>query len=333
MSAAKKAYGRLAAADGTNDDNERGQSESAGNANSATMTANRQSRCAAHRLIGELLGVDVYKPSPLQLDFNGRRSTQFPHCDQETTWDCGVACTQMVLRWLRPSRYPQIDGESTPLSFDEISERNWIIHACEGQSVWTVDIIIILQRLFDKELRQSFDFPLSARDNEDDVWDKARYLYLSKRFGVDETYKTYGYYRDAFERDELRVMQRFVLAKELNLPMCETQIDLETLVDVISRDQCIAMVLIDNAVLKRSGGDYAGHYVLLVGISTDNQDISQAESCCGKEQDSSSSTPYCLVVKNPNRPESISFITPSLFEKARTADGTDEDLILIAKAS
>lgn len=238
----------------------------------------------------------------------------------------------MVLRWLRPSRYAQID-ESIPLSFDEISERKWIIDACESQSIWTIDIIIILQRLFDEELRQSFDFPLSASDDENNAWDEARYLYLSKRFGVDETYKTYGYYRDAFERDESRVMKRFVLAKELNLPMCETQIDLETLVDVISREQCIAMVLIDNAVLKRSRGDYAGHYVLLVGISTDSQDMAQAELYCGKEQDSSSSIPYCLVVKNPNRPESISFVTPSLFEKAWKADGTDEDLILIAKAS
>ena len=324
ISAAKKAYGRLAAADGTNNDGESGQSESAGDAN--------QSRSDAHRLIGKLLGVGVYEPHPLQLDFNGRRSTQFPHCRQQTTWDCGVACTQMVLRWLRPSRYSQID-ECIPLSFDEISERKWIIDACESQSIWTIDIIIILQRLFDEELRQSFDFPLSGSDNGDDGWEDARYLYLSKRFGVDETYKTYGYYRDAFERDESRVMKRFVLAKELNLPMCETQIDLETLVDVISRDQCIAMVLIDNAVLKRSGDDYAGHYVLLVGISTDNQDIAQAESYCGKEVDPSSSIPHCLVIKNPNRPECISFVTPSLFEKAWKADGTDQDLILIAKTS
>ena len=332
ISAAKKAYGRLATAGGTNDA-ESGQSESAGGANSATMTADvNQSRSAAHRLIGELLGVDAYEPSRPKLDFNGRHLTQFPHCRQQSTWDCGVACTQMVLRWLRPSRYSQID-ESVPLSFDEISERKWIIDAGESQSIWTVDIIIILQRLFDEELRQSFDFPLSENDNGDDAWDEARYLYLSKRFGVDETYKAYGYYRDTFERDESRVMKRFVLAKELHLPMCETQIDLGTLVDVISREQCIAMVLIDNAVLKRSGGEYAGHYVLLVGISTDNQDISQAELHCGKEEERSSSKPFCLVIKNPNRPESISFVTPSLFEKAWKADGTDEDLILIAKTS
>lgn len=57
--AAKKAYGRLAAADGTNNDGESGQSESAGDAN--------QSRSDAHRLIGKLLGVGVYEPHPCSL--------------------------------------------------------------------------------------------------------------------------------------------------------------------------------------------------------------------------------------------------------------------------
>ena len=113
--------------------------------------------------------------------------------------------------------------------------------------------------------------------------------------------------------------------------MCEARIGLDLLVDVIAREECIAMVLIDNAVLKRSGGDYAGHYVLLVGISTDTEDIAQAEACCGKEEDPPS-TPYCLVVKNPNWPESITFVTPTRFEEAWRANGTDEDVILIAKA-
>lgn len=326
MSLAKEAYGRLSAA-GASD------TESGGSAGGAKGMAANHSSNAAHvlSLVGELLGEPSYKPSSRLVGLNGRLWTQFPHCRQQTTWDCGVACTQMVLRWLQPNRYPRID-DSIPLSCDEMSERIWIVDACESQSIWTVDIVVILQRLFDGEMRQSFDFPLSSnrRDDDDDAWDAARYLYLSKRFGVDETYKSYGYYQDAFERDESRVMKRFVLAEELNLPMCQAQIGLDLLVDVISRDQCIAMVLLDNAVLKRSGVDYAGHYVLLVGISTSAEDIEQAESHCGQEE-GPAPTPYCLITKNPNWPGSISFLTPSLFEKAWRADGTDDDVILIAK--
>ncbi len=330
ISAAKEAYGRLAAS-GTNGAERDGSS--AADEGNATSPATTDVLC----LVGELLGggEPPYEPSGhhlLQDLTAGRCLTHFPHCSQRDTWDCGVACMTMIMRWLRPSQFAQQIDDCLPLSCDELAERKWIIDACESQSIWTIDFIIILQRLLDDDLRQSFDFPLSSRNHDDDdAWDRYRYLYLSKRFGVDEAYKSYGYYKDAFERDAARVKKRFVLARELNLPMCEARIGLDLLVDLIAKDECIAMVLIDNAVLKRSGGDYAGHYVLLVGISTDTEDIAQAEAYCGKEEDPPS-TPYCLVVKNPNWPESITFVTPTLFEKAWRANGTDEDVILIAKA-
>lgn len=280
------------------------------------------------RLIGKLLGEPNYEPSCApNLGCCGRRMAVFPHCRQQTTWDCGVACTQLVLRWLRPSRFPQINS-SVPMSSEESIERRWIVDAFESQFTWTIDIVVILRRLFSEDLRHSVDFPL--RDRDDDVWDQANFLYFSKHLGVDVSYKSYSCYRDTFERDESRVVKRFAWAKALNLPICEYQMDLKLLADVVSREECIAIVLLDNSTLRGTVCHYAGQYVLLVGISTDVQDIAIAEACCG-EGDDSSPARYCLIIMNSDSTESISFITPSLFEKAWRADGTDRDVILIAK--
>lgn len=271
-----------------------------------------------------ILQVDATK-SPIRVPAR-RQLSQIPHYRQLETWDCGVACIQMVLRWLRPDEYPPINDSVEP-SVDEMVERKWIIDSVETQSIWTIDIVIALQRAFDPDLRRLFDFPLSQR-HDDTAWNKACYVFFSNKLGCDTAYSQFGYYAKAFDNDEARVTKRFTLAKELNLPIvCVSRLNVEFVIDLISRDECVAIVLLDNTVLKQSDKEYAGHYVLLVGVSAELADIAKAEAKCSERLGSS----FCLAIKNPADADCIDYITPALFERAWRAGGTDDDIIFIAK--
>jgi len=276
----------------------------------------------------QLLG-KPYEPM-FQVDTSPKPARQqlskIPHYSQLDTWDCGVACIQMVLRWLRPDEYWPRNDCVRP-SADEMAERKWMIDSAETESVWTIDIVIILQRVFDTDQRRMFDFPLGQR-HDDENWEKANYVFFSKKLGCDVAYSQFGYYSKAFDNDETRVKKRFVLAKELNLPvLCVSQLDLEFVIDLVSRDECIAIVLLDNEILKQADEEYTGHYVLLVGISSDKTDIAHAEAKCNEGMGSE----FCLAIKDPAHKDCIVYVTPTLFERAWRASGTDEDIIFIAK--
>jgi hypothetical protein len=81
---------------------------------------------------------------------------------------------------------------------------------------------------------------------------------------------------------------------------------------------------------KEESDTYAGHYVILCGKSSDSDHIQKAKSW-GKERSDDRHEPYCLVLVNPGIPDQIMFVSPRLFEQAWRAEGTDCDIIFIAK--
>mmetsp|Transcript_39837 Transcript_39837/g.119836 ORF Transcript_39837/g.119836 Transcript_39837/m.119836 type:complete len:431 (-) Transcript_39837:660-1952(-) len=326
--------------------------------------------------------------------------TPMRHCLQYETWDCGIACLVMVLRWLRdgidgdnpqmshatsPNRY----GSTASLTQREMIERAWMIDAVDTESVWTIDVVVLLENILDPGTRVAQEFPGANLDDWRGV--RASYLFCSTKLGVDESYNHLGYYKSAFDRDEVRVTRRFQLAKELGLPtLCVSKLDLAAVVDIVSCPNCIAVVLLDNIVLMgpiadskaapvKTGscvkeslhlsveteirGDvinlvpsdinesipevlkenipaaqkgthsqpsddssYAGHYVILCGVSYDAADVGQAESN-GEGIGSS----FCMVMKNPSSCNPTDFVTPAHFERAWRANGTDDDILFIAK--
>lgn len=225
----------------------------------------------------------------------------------------------------------------------------------------------------------------------------ASYLFCSTKLGVDSSYNKLGYYKEAFSSDELRVKRLFDVAKERKLPLMQVKrhLSLAVLVDLASRRDAVAVVLVDNRILMgvsrticgndggadmlscaenngvggynggsllegngfsdsttssfspEGGSDidksrsivsavstasinssYAGHYVILCGVSRDEKHVREARNRLPDDGDDKSN--YCMVLKNPGIWKEIEYVTPARFEKSWRANGTDEDVIFIS---
>ena len=129
------------------------------------------------------------------------------------------------------------------------------------------------------------------------------------------------------------IQKLFNMAHGQNLPLLQTShLELQVLVDVISHKDVVAIVLLDNVVLRNlPSSEYSGHYVILCGISYDEDLIHYAQLNCPDENDNTPNDDFCIAIKNPGSWKHVEYITPSIFEKAWRARGTDEDVIFIAK--
>jgi len=176
------------------------------------------------------------------------------------------------------------------------------------------------------------------------------YLFTSTKFGVDESYHKLGYYQDKFTSDERRVNNLFQRAHKQKLPLVQSShLTMKGLVDVVGRKNVVAIVLLDNRILTNSNAttvapiantttSYSGHYVILCGISRDENDIEYAQLKSSSppqhenenENDDNNRPEYVMVLKNPGTCRKTELVTPEIFEKARRAKGTDEDVIFIA---
>ena len=273
-----------------------------------------------------------------------------PHCRQRDTWDCGVACVQMVLGWLRRDGRDGGDrwgSPPSPPSRADLVARQDLLGLLGTRSIWTVDLLYLLLG----------EGPDADADADADAGaagaPPARYLMCSSRLGVDSSYRAYGYYEKAFASDEARVTRRFAAASEKGWPMAETagpgRLDAATVAGVVARAGCVAIVLVDQSILEppeppepasgqegdgttaADGGSwnskkkYAGHYVVICGISTDAAEIAEAS---GAASDAPS---YCFAVKNPAKDRATDFVAPALLERAWRADGTDDDIIFCCR--
>jgi Guanylylate cyclase len=219
--------------------------------------------------------------------------TTLPHVKQSELWDCGIACLQMIMAWIRPDRITTI--------------RQSMLLAVGTESIWSIDLIYLLATMLHE--------------------DEASFLLCSKTLGVDARHGALRYYQKAFSEDEVRLSQRFQEAARLHWPvLCLQHISMTQVLRLISRSDCVAIVLLDNSILRQKVGatTYAGHYVLLCGISYENQHLCQVD----KNEPHSD---YCMVIKNPAKADETSYISPSRFEEAWRATGTDDDVLFVVK--
>jgi hypothetical protein len=254
----------------------------------------------------------------------------------------GLACLQMILQWSREDVAKDLDGMSADYKFVRDSfrvspetEKAWMIMFVATKSIWTIDLVLMLQHILTCSRLNPGDEDRSTLQERPP---KFSYLFCSTKFGVDESYSDLGYYKDAFRSDELRVKNLFRIARKRKLPLLQvSRISLQALVDVVSKQGVVALALLDNRVLRSNAthitSSYSGHYVIVCGISRDENDINYARMNSLDENERKNSHDFCVTIKNPGSTKQVQFITPSIFEKAWRAKGTDQDVIFIAKHS
>ena len=259
----------------------------------------------------------------------------------------------MILQWLRDSNGDDEGKDHIKEIHDSLNkaktadhlrvEKNWLVEYVATESIWTIDLIMLLQHIISDGINSSTE----EEEHSSTIINKQysfSYLFCSTKFGVDKTYNNIGYYKDAFTSDEIRVNNLFDIAEKQGLPLLETSttnLTLQVLADIVSRKGVVAIVLLDNRILKNESNEasttYCGHYVILCGISRDDNDIKCAQlnavSVEEEEVQNYDRFDFCLVLKNPGIYKHVEYVSPCVFDMARKAKGTDQDVIFIAKES
>lgn len=288
--------------------------------------------------------------------FDSERSfTKIARIPQVDTWDCGVACLLMISRWLRDEKGIVEDKEIA-------KERTELLLDIDTRSIWTSDLMHRLQSWKTNTAHDAaaFEFVLASQQLMD----------------ADESYRTFGYYEQAFEEDQFRVAKTFRDLRHRGVPMIQTTrrtfetakrkmfwnrfafgkkttakrdsgLSLQTVVELVRNENCLAIVLVDNSFLLEnpildpwgeSTHEYAGHYVVLCGISEEKKHVEIATNSASKTAiafETKKDAKHCFVLSNPD-PSSPAFggymfVTPRKFESAWRAKGTDEDIIFLRK--
>jgi len=268
-----------------------------------------------------------------------------------------------------------------------LSERRKVVSEVETESIWTSDLMRQLQSWKTKRTAPSNAEPepwsssssraartIPGIESEDGI---VFVLASQQVVGADESYRDFQYYQNAFEEDQSRVARTFCDLHRQNVPMLRTTVfrdglrgrglSLSTVIDIVERDDCLAILLLDNCVLLgtaenpasppipaptaghrdgggSSGGEttrppYAGHYVILCGTSDNPKHIEIANSGetrswgGSKQGDEEDANGFCFVVCNPDPLFTLSganymFVTPDRLKASWKAQGTDEDIII-----
>jgi len=240
------------------------------------------------------IDTDIYHPSPLDFHNDNTNSIQMlskalnlkdvcssdsdmlpppTHCSQQHLWDCGLACVQMVVRWvMRIQQSPCTMPISSYLDL-ELVQQKWMREYVATQSIWTIDLLALLHSIFDSNFiipskaTQSY-FPLRNKLSPDSFQSqsagvKVSIVLCSDHFGVRDSYGACEYYRDQLEEDAVRVGHLFNVAHHFGCKMFLTAPELyntsksktqcldfptTTLVHFISRPDCVAIALVDQSL-------------------------------------------------------------------------------------
>lgn len=238
--------------------------------------------------------------------------------EQLESWDCGIICIIIVIRWLKGDISLNIR-----LTEEEGRQYRALRSAIRSESIWTADLVLQLRSLL-----ENYD---------------SQYLFCSKSFKVDKTYSDVKYYQETFQSDEDRVTKIFLrleIESSDNMYCAPGGLDLEIILNAVSHPSLIAVVLIDNSILGRKGPledgaavHYVGHYVILCGVSNDPIHVQQARTREGQSELTTNEVDCtCIVLCDPGQGRSaLSYVTKHRFELSRVARGTDEDIVFISR--
>lgn len=213
------------------------------------------------------------------------------HYHQRFHWDCGLSCILMILSSASRKKFLE--------NFDQICEEEGF-----GHSTWTIDLCYILQKF------------------------NVQHLYLTKTIGVDPSYSQHSYYTKIIDKDEQRITAKFkdaeshgITVEQRTIPFIEIIRHLahQGPVIILTNASLLRCDICKKDTIERMGCSflnkigklrhYAGHYVVLCGFDLKRKKV---------------------FYLNPEA--TGGHVCSSSFEsmdKARTAFGTDEDVILI----
>uniref|UniRef100_A0A8C3QUA8 Guanylyl cyclase domain containing 1 n=28 Tax=Passeriformes TaxID=9126 RepID=A0A8C3QUA8_9PASS len=213
-----------------------------------------------------------------------------PVIQQLYHWDCGLACSRMVLQYLN-----HLDNDEFQKAIQELQLT---------KSIWTIDLAYLMRHF------------------------GVRHKFCTQTLGVDKGYKNQSFYRKHFDTEENRVNQLFAQAKDCKVLVEKCTVTVQDIQNHLSQGH-IAIVLV-NAVLLLCdlcsspvkyccflpigqkcfcrSPDYQGHFIVL----------------CGYNKASGS-----IYYNNPAYADRTCCTSISNFEEARTSYGTDEDILFI----
>jgi len=188
---------------------------------------------------------------------------------QLETWDCGVACLLMIKRWLREKHSDDDDNLNDDETLDLLN-RSHVLSNIRTESIWTSDLMWQLH-LWNRKKKTSICAinPPSLTPTvtaTSPSYDFDFVLASQQLMGVDETYRDLDFYQNYFEEDQCRVAHTFRELYKQQVPMVQTttttkqksskadtdgkdSLSLSTVIKIIRRDDCVAIVLLDNRVL------------------------------------------------------------------------------------
>lgn len=183
-----------------------------------------------------------------------------PHIKQQYSWDCGLACSKMVLRMYEKD-LDDFSSVCSKLAF--------------GQSIWTIDLANIMKHY------------------------GVKHFMCTITFGVDKGYSTKGFYRERFSDDEIRVNSLFEEGKSSGLNLEQRSVTLQEITSHLSRGD-VVITLVDWSYLRCIWCDnkclptfscmgrclstmYQGHFVVLCGFNETRQLIYYKNPSCGDE--------------------------------------------------
>ncbi|XP_030316521.1 protein GUCD1 [Calypte anna] len=213
-----------------------------------------------------------------------------PVIQQLYHWDCGLACSRMVLQYLN-----HLDNDEFQKAIQELQLT---------KSIWTIDLAYLMRHF------------------------GVKHKFCTQTLGVDKGYKNQSFYRKHFDTEENRVNQLFAQAKACKVVVKKCTVTVQDIQNHLSQGH-VAIVLV-NAVLLLCdlcsspvkyccflpigqkcfcrNPDYQGHFIVL----------------CGYNKASGS-----IYYNNPAYADRTCCTSISNFEEARTSYGTDEDILFI----
>ncbi|EHB04740.1 hypothetical protein GW7_18909 [Heterocephalus glaber] len=172
-----------------------------------------------------------------------------PIIQQLYHWDCGLACSRMVLRYLG-----QLDDGEFENALQELRLT---------RSIWTIDLAYLMRHF------------------------GVRHRFCTQTLGVDKGYKNQSFYRKHFDTEETRVNQLFAQAKACKVLVEKCTVSIQDIQVHLAQGH-VAIVLVNSGVLHcdlcsspvkyccfaPSGHrcfcrtpDYQGHFIVLRGYN------------------------------------------------------------------
>uniref|UniRef100_A0A671F9M4 Guanylyl cyclase domain containing 1 n=1 Tax=Rhinolophus ferrumequinum TaxID=59479 RepID=A0A671F9M4_RHIFE len=213
-----------------------------------------------------------------------------PIIQQLYHWDCGLACSRMVLRYLG-----QLDDGEFESALQELQLT---------RSIWTIDLAYLMRHF------------------------GVRHRFCTQTLGVDKGYKNQSFYRKHFDTEETRVNQLFAQAKASKVLVEKCTVSVQDIQAHLAQGH-VAIVLVNSGVLHCDlcsspakyccfaprghrcfcrTPDYQGHFIVLRGYNRVTGSI---------------------FYNNPAYADRMCSTSVSNFEEARTSYGTDEDILFV----